>query len=211
MEVGSQRQLERRVDLIRRDNRRPWRAAQQVGQLLIAGAHARAGVHDQNRELGVRKRRPRLLAYRARERVALAQVDATGVDQLELQAVPFAGELLAVARDPRTPVHDGLARTREAVDERGLPHVRIADDRDLHGASMEEARRPAVLAGSLILRSPGSRRAADQLWASASRARVATRATTSATDMPVVSSVIDPSAGRSGECARVESRASRSA
>ncbi len=47
-------------------------------------------------------------------------------------AVPLAGDLLAVARDPGALVHDRLARAGQAVDERGLADVGIADDRDLH-------------------------------------------------------------------------------
>ena len=60
------------------------------------------------------------------------EVDAAGVDQREAPPVPLGRELLAVARDARALVDDRLARLREAVDERRLADVGIADDRDLH-------------------------------------------------------------------------------
>ena len=83
----------------------------------------------------------RLVADRAGQRVLVLEVDAAGVDQREAAPVPLAVELLAVARDPRALVHDRLAGAREAVDQRGLAHVRIADDGDLHQASMTGRRR----------------------------------------------------------------------
>ena len=45
--------------------------------------------------------------------------------------VPLAGDLVAVAGDAGALVDDGRARARQAVDERGLADVRVADDRDL--------------------------------------------------------------------------------
>jgi hypothetical protein len=85
--------------------------------------------------------RLRLLADRARERVLVAEVHATRVDQLERAPVPLALHLVAVARHPRALVHDRLARAAQAVDQRGLAHIRIADDGDLqHWASMSHGR-----------------------------------------------------------------------
>ena len=53
----------------------------------------------------------------------------------KVAAVPVRLDLLAVARDPGTLVHDRLARLREAVDERRLADVRVPDDGDLHRPS----------------------------------------------------------------------------
>ena len=109
-------------------------AAQQVGDLLVARAHAGAGVDDEHRDLRVGERGLRLLADRAGDRVEVALVHAAGVDEREAPPVPLGGDLVAVARHARALVHDGRARARQAVDERGLADVGIADDGDLHAA-----------------------------------------------------------------------------
>ena len=57
-----------------------------------------------------------------------------GVDQREVAAVPVGRELLAVARDARSFVHDRFAALGEAVDEGRFADVRIADDGDLHAS-----------------------------------------------------------------------------
>ena len=119
------------VDLVRGHDDRLVPAAQQVGELLVAGPAPRARVDDEHRDVGVVERGLGLLADRAGERVDVGVVDAAGVDEREAAPVPLRGDLVAVAGDPRALVHDGLARAAQAVDERGLADVRIADDRDL--------------------------------------------------------------------------------
>ena len=79
---------------------------------------------------------------------------------LKLAPVPLAVELLAVARDPRALVHDRLTGAREAVDQRGLAHVGIADDGDLHRAQYDLARRAAARSGGAGGRSARARRSA---------------------------------------------------
>ena len=112
MEVRGERQLADAVALVRRDDRRQRRAAQQIGHLLIARAHAGAGVDDEHRDLRFGQPGAGLVANRAGERVLILEVDAAGVDQREEAPVPLALELLAVARDPRALVHDRLAGAR---------------------------------------------------------------------------------------------------
>ena len=120
------------VDLVRGDDDGHPRAAQQVGELVVAGPQAGLGVEDEQRDLRVGERGLGLVADRAGDRVGVLVVHAAGVDQREAPAVPLRGDLLAIARDPGALVDDRLARVRQAVDERGLADVRIADDRDLH-------------------------------------------------------------------------------
>ena len=137
VELGRQRDVRDAVDLVRGDDHGQRRAAQQLRQLLVAGAHARARVDHEHGDVGFGEPRLRLLADRAGERVLVLEVDAAGVDQLEAAPVPLAVEVLAVARHPGLLVHDRLAAAREAVDQRGLADVRVADDRDLeHQPSM---------------------------------------------------------------------------
>src|SRR5207245_10910850 len=113
-------------------------------ELLAPRAQPGARVDAQDRDPCIGHARARLLAHRAGERVAVAQVDPPCVDQLEAVPVPLAVELLAVARDARRLVHDRLARSAQAVDQRGLPHVWIADHGDLHAASMPCATTPSL-------------------------------------------------------------------
>src|SRR5439155_3714630 len=80
----------------------------------------------------VGERGARLVADGDGERVEVVEVDAAGVDQREAAAVPVGREFAAVARDPGALVHHRLAALREAVDQRRLADVRVADDRDLH-------------------------------------------------------------------------------
>ena len=108
------------------------------------------------RDLRVGQRGARLVADRAGDRVEVERVHAAGVDEREAAAVPLAGDLLAIARDAGALVHDGLARAAEAVDQRALADVRVADDRDLHarlragGAASRAARRSASTTWSSV-------------------------------------------------------------
>ena len=127
MKLGGKAHVERRVALVRRDQGRLARAAQQVGDLIVAGAAAGARVDDEHCHIGVGEADARLLADRSGERILIGKVDAAGVDQRECTPVPLAVELFAVARDPRPLVHDRLTRLCQAVDERGLANVWVAD------------------------------------------------------------------------------------
>ena len=132
VEVVDEREVARRC-------RSCWRPARPAGRRGAAcrppprrrRACPALRVDHEQRDVGVGQRLAHLVPDRDGERVGVLEVDAAGVDQRERPAVPVGRELLAVARDPRTLVHDRLARLREAVDERGLADVRIADDGDL--------------------------------------------------------------------------------
>ena len=131
VQLRRQRQIGDRVALVGDDHARHRRAAQQIRELLIAGAHPRARIDHQHRHLRFGEARARLLADRAGQRILVAEVHAAGVDQRERASVPLALDLVAVARHPGALVHDGGARPAQAVDQRGLAHVGIADDGDL--------------------------------------------------------------------------------
>ena len=136
MEVGRQRHLGEAVALVGRDDRRQRRAAQLLGQLFIAGPHPGAGIDDEHGHLRVGEPGARLLADRAGQRIPVLEVHPARVDQLELAPVPLAVQLSAIARDPGALVHHSLPPAGETVDERGLAHVGVADDCDLHAASV---------------------------------------------------------------------------
>ena len=88
VEVVGERDVARLVDLVGGDDDGQPAAAQDVRDLLVAGAHARARVDDEQRDLGVGERLARLVLDRDGQRVLVAEVDAAGVDQREAAPVP---------------------------------------------------------------------------------------------------------------------------
>ncbi len=125
-------QVERRrlvggvVDLVRDHDHRPVRAAQDLGDLLVARREAGAGVDHDRDHVGLLDGPPRLgRDLRLHGRV-VADVDAAGVDQDERAPAPVAGHLVAVARHARALVDDRVPRRREPVHERRLARVREA-------------------------------------------------------------------------------------
>ena len=104
--------VRRVVELVREDERRLVRLAEDLRDLLVAGRDAGLRVDDEEDEVRLLDGRARLLGDRARHRRLIRDVHAAGVDQEEALAVPVADELLAVARDARRLVHDRAARAR---------------------------------------------------------------------------------------------------
>src|SRR5581483_331952 len=115
------------VDLVREQEDGLVRLAENLRDLLVARRHPDPRVDDEQDEVGLRDRGPRLLGDRARDRGRVGDVDAAGVDQPELGSRPLADELLAVARDAGGLVYDRGPRAGQAVDERRLADVREAD------------------------------------------------------------------------------------
>ena len=62
--------------------------------------------------------------------LAAQQADAAGVHEREGFAVPFRLHAHAVARDAGLVMHDGDAPFDDAVEQRGFPDIRAADDGD---------------------------------------------------------------------------------
>ena len=67
---------------------------------------------------------------RGKDVVALERLDAARVDDGELAAVPIGRVIRPVARDAARLVDDGVRGLGQAVNERGLAHVRASDDGD---------------------------------------------------------------------------------
>ena len=118
------------VDLVRDQEDRLARAAQDRGQLLVARSDPGPRVEDEEDEVGLGDRAARLLGDLLRQRRRVGDVHAAGVDEQEALAGPLADDLLAVARDAGRLVDDRLARAGQPVDERRLADVREADDGD---------------------------------------------------------------------------------
>jgi len=93
-EVG----LARVVDLVREHEHVLLRLAQDLRELFVARRNALARVDDEEHEVGLADRRTCLLGDLPHDRARIGDVDAPGVDQQEVLAVPLADQLLAVAR-----------------------------------------------------------------------------------------------------------------
>ena len=118
------------VELVRDEQHGLARSAQDVRQLGVARRQPGAGVDEEEHEVRLLDRRPRLGDRPARDRRVVRDVDAARVDEQEALARPLAEELLTVARHARRLVDYGGAGRGQPVDERRLADVRIADDGD---------------------------------------------------------------------------------
>ena len=130
MQLERKRLLFRVVDLVRDHEHRLLRLAENLRDLFVARRDADLRVEHKEDDVCLRDRLARLVGDRAGDRRRVGDVDPAGVDEEEAPVAPLADELLAVARDAGRLVHDGGPRTRQAVDERRLPDVREADDRN---------------------------------------------------------------------------------
>ncbi len=153
------------VQLVGHEQHRHAGAPQPVGQLEVGGARRRLGIDQEDDEIGLRDGELGLAHDLALEGAVVARIHAAGVDQRELVAAPLHDQLLAVARDAGLGVHDGLARRGEAVDERRLAGVRLADDRD--GAE-QDALADRQRLGRRLARAPGTRGFVAHAWPPAS-------------------------------------------
>ena len=70
VELERERLLRRVVDLVREHEHRLVRGAEDLGELLVAGRDPGARVDDEEHEVGLADRRPRLVGDRARDGVA---------------------------------------------------------------------------------------------------------------------------------------------
>ena len=118
------------VDLVRDQEDGLARGAEDGGDLLVPGGHARAGVGQEQDDVGLLDGLARLRRDRAHDRRPVGDVHASGIDEHEALAGPLALELLAVARHPGRLVDDRGAGLCQPVDERRLADVGEADDRD---------------------------------------------------------------------------------
>ena len=85
---------------------------------------ARLGVDDEDDDVGLVDGHDGLLANLGREGVVrLARLDATGVDEREVDTVPVGVVQRAVACDAHGLVHDGLGALGNTVNKGGLAHV----------------------------------------------------------------------------------------
>ena len=118
------------VGLVGDEQHRDLLATEDLGDLEVAGHHAGLGVDDEERHVGLGEGGARLLRDLLGHHRLAAEVDAARVDEAEGLAVPLDVDVLAVARHARFGVHHGVAAAGEAIAQRRLADVRVADDGD---------------------------------------------------------------------------------
>ena len=116
------------VHLVHGDEHRLARLLQDAGHLLVIGVDAGLAVHEEDDDVGLARPLEGLGADGALEGVVAAHLDAAGVDEHELDAVPVGLVVAAVTGDAAHLVHDGVAGLGDAVDQGGLAHVGAAHD-----------------------------------------------------------------------------------
>ena len=120
----------RGVQLVHHEEYGLGRLAQDARNGLVVGVDPGLAVHEEQDDVRLVRAGQRLIAYGALEGVVVAHLDAAGVDELEVDAVPVGLMVGAVARDAAHLVDDGLVGLGYAVDEGGLADVRPSDHRD---------------------------------------------------------------------------------
>jgi hypothetical protein len=118
------------VDLVRDQEDRLARAAEDRRQLFVARCDPRPRVDDEQHEVCLGDRAARLLDDLLRQRRGVGDVDPARVDEQEALARPLADDLFPVSGHAGCLVDHGLTRSRQAVDERRLADVREADNGD---------------------------------------------------------------------------------
>jgi hypothetical protein len=156
VELERVRVAPRVVDLVRDDEHRLARGAQDGGDLLVAGRDPRARVDHEDDHVRLGHGLARLVRDRPGDRRRIGHVHTARVHEEEPLAGPVADELLAVAGHAGRLVHDGRTALREPVHERRLADVRKADDCNRAGERRFERLRPLGHAGGTATGRPSA-------------------------------------------------------
>jgi hypothetical protein len=120
------------IDLVDHQDDRLAGAPQPIGQLMVERRDARRHVDQEQDQVRLLDRNPRLDLHPLLDVAARLELEATGIDHGEVPAAPVGLAVGAVAGRARHVLDDHHALADEAVEERGLADVRTADDGD-HG------------------------------------------------------------------------------
>src|SRR5438552_3717342 len=104
--------------------------SQQPRDLLVQRRRALARVDDEGDEVGVFHGCQHLAAHALDERLRRAGIEAARADHRRLPALELDLAVEAIARHARRVTDERLPASDEAIEQRGLPDVRPADDRD---------------------------------------------------------------------------------
>ena len=111
-------------------------AAQKCGEGFIHRRHANARIDQKQNDVRFLDRHLRLLAHARFERRVGDVLEASRVDQREVQIAEFAARLTAVARYAWCVINDRNLLAMQAIEQSGLADIWAPDNRELdrHGA-----------------------------------------------------------------------------
>ena len=116
------------VDFIDREDQRLAEALQQAGKVDVGGSKFGAGIDDHHDDVGFFERDLGLTEDFGGNEGFVVGHDAAGIDDANAFAGPLGIAVEAIASDPGLIADDGAALPDKAVEERGLPHVRAANN-----------------------------------------------------------------------------------
>ncbi len=119
-----------RVDLIDRVVDGFLDPAQQRDHRFVGRRDPVPPVHHEDQHVGLRDRHLRLVPDQGQHPFVGARVEPARIHQSERTSPKGGLGVVAIARDPGHVVHDGGAMAENPVEQRGLPHVRPADNGD---------------------------------------------------------------------------------
>ena len=120
--------LRRRIHFIDSQHKRFAGAAQKPRQFFVERRETRLAVHNKNQQRRFFDGHLRLTENFLRDEPFLVGKDAAGVHDFQRLAAPFRFAIDAVARDARLIGDDGAPRAGQAIEQRGLAHVRASDN-----------------------------------------------------------------------------------
>ena len=118
-----------RVDFVHCQKKRFAQALQQSGQLHVRRSQLRACVHHHHNRIGFFQRHLGLAKYLRGNQGFVVRNNSAGVYHAQQTSVPVDFTIETVPRDAGLIAHNGAARSREPIEERGFAHVGPAHDR----------------------------------------------------------------------------------
>ena len=133
IKVRQQRFRLGRINLVDRVKDRFADPAQEADDLLVAGTQALSAVHEEDQDVGLADGELRLSADERQHALGGGGIKAARVHQSEGTALISSVGVVAVPRDPRHIVHDGIPGSQHAVEQCGFADVGPPDDGNHRG------------------------------------------------------------------------------
>ena len=99
-----------------------------MSEFFVELRNAGARIDHPDQDLRFVNRHSRLFEDIRRNYGVVIGHDAAGIDQGKLRSCPLDPAVDSIARDPRLIADNGAPFADQAVEQRGLPHVRAAHD-----------------------------------------------------------------------------------
>ena len=103
---------------------------QHLANLMIGSGHSVDRVRGEQDDVSLLNGYPHLGCDAREDCISWSQLKSAGIDQGEDTATPLDFAVEAIPGRPRQVFDDRPTLSRQAVEERGLPHIRSPDNRD---------------------------------------------------------------------------------